>query len=404
MIEEFKIENHVLNEILETTNKFVLKIDESTKIINYNKNFKTYVNEFKYLNDLITYTHVDEFKSNLKKLNKENKILKFITNFSFKKSDVEDIPSTFSIILAFNKQEEIIVIAEEMSTLSHEDAKQYLSLVNDYSNASRELIKTKIILEEKNNELNELNEKLKEKVDSAVEKLRENDKILLKQTKDAAMGQMIDSIAHQWKNPLGAINILGQQLKLQYLVNQEPTKEEVIEVSDKINERVKFLIETLEEFRSFFRPKSTLKKVTINSLIDSIEILMKDELTKSDTTLIKQGLVNEKIKIIPNEFKHVLINLISNSIDAFIENDIENRKIIIEVEKKEKNIILLIKDNAGGVKQDILEKIFEANFTTKKEGKGTGIGLYMTKKIVDKLEAKISAYNIKKGLCFKIEL
>ena len=404
MIKEFNINNETLNEILNSSNKFILIINEDTKIIQHNKNFEIYIKDFPYLSDLITYTHIEDFKSKIKEIKTSKKNINFISNFSFNKLDVEDIPSTYSIILSLNNKNEILVIAEEQSALCHEDAKQYLSLVNDYSNKSRELLKTKFILEQKNNELNELNKNLKNKINSTITQLRQNDRILLKQTKDASMGQMIDSIAHQWKNPLGAISILGQQLKLQYLIDQNPTKEEIIEVSDKIKERVDFLIETLDEFRSFFRPKSSLKKVAVNSLINSVEILMKDELIKSETRITKTGLINEKIEIIPNEFKHVLINLITNSIDAFIEKSIKNREIIIDVKKENTNIVLLIKDNAKGVKESIINKIFEANFTTKKEGKGTGIGLYMTKKIINKLKGEISAYNEKDGLCFKIEI
>lgn len=404
MIKEFNINNETLNEILNSSNKFILIINEDTKIIQHNKNFEIYIKDFPYLSDLITYIHIEDFKSKIKEIKTSKKNINFISNFSFNKLDVEDIPSTYSIILSLNNKNEILVIAEEQSALCHEDAKQYLSLVNDYSNKSRELLKTKFILEQKNNELNELNKNLKNKINSTITQLRQNDRILLKQTKDASMGQMIDSIAHQWKNPLGAISILGQQLKLQYLIDQNPTKEEIIEVSDKIKERVDFLIETLDEFRSFFRPKSSLKKVAVNSLINSVEILMKDELIKSETRITKIGLINEKIEIIPNEFKHVLINLITNSIDAFIEKSIKNREIIIDVKKENTNIVLLIKDNAKGVKESIINKIFEANFTTKKEGKGTGIGLYMTKKIINKLKGEISAYNEKDGLCFKIEI
>ena len=404
MIKKFNINDETLNEILNSSNKFILIINEDTKIIQHNKNFEIYIKDFPYLSDLITYTHIRDFKTKMKEIKISKKNINFISNFSFNKLDVEDIPSTYSIILSLNNKNEILVIAEEQPALCHEDAKQYLSLVNDYSNKARELLKTKFILDQKNNELNELNKNLKNKINSTITQLRQNDKILLKQTKDASMGQMIDSIAHQWKNPLGAISILGQQLKLQYLMDQKPTKEEIIEVSDKIKEQVDFLIETLDEFRSFFRPKSSLKKVAVNSLINSVEILMKDELIKSETKITKKGLIDEKIEIIPNEFKHVLINLITNSIDVFIEKSIKNREIIIDVKKENKNIVLLIKDNAKGVKENIINKIFEANFTTKKEGKGTGIGLYMSKKIINKLKGKISAYNNKDGLCIKIEI
>ena len=108
------------------------------------------------------------------------------------------------------------------------------------------------------------------------------------------------------------------------------------------------------------------------------------------------------IKVIKNEFKHILLNLISNSKDAFIENNIQERKITITVTQNEKETVLEFKDNAGGIPQKILPHIFEANVTSKPEGKGSGIGLYMSKQIAQKMSAKLRVKNIAKGAMFTL--
>jgi signal transduction histidine kinase len=129
---------------------------------------------------------------------------------------------------------------------------------------------------------------------------------------------------------------------------------------------------------------------------------MKDELIKGQITVNIEGDENLQVNIIPNQFKHVLINLISNSRDAFKENNIKKRLINFVIENENNKPTLKVYDNAGGAKQEVIDNIFEANFTTKEIGKGTGIGLYMTKLIIDKIDGKIEAYNYEDGLCFKI--
>ncbi len=106
----------------------------------------------------------------------------------------------------------------------------------------------------------------------------------------------------------------------------------------------------------------------------------------------------------PNEFKHVLINLIQNSKDAFVQNNIEERIIKFDITKKENRVEINICDNAGGISEDVIDKIFTPNFTTKQEFNGTGIGLYLSKQILDKIDAKISSKNIPNGSCFTIVL
>lgn len=253
-------------------------------------------------------------------------------------------------------------------------------------------------------QLKQLNDHLQDEVDKTISELRQKDKMLLKQSKDASMGEMIDAIAHQWKTPLSIIRMLGQSIKLEYQLDTQPEIENIIESSTKIEEQVDHLLETLDEFRSFFRPKSTLQEVSVDTLINSVKILLKDELIKHTIQVTKNGELNIKVSIYPNEFKHVLINLITNSKDAFVEKQIKNRQINFHIIEQPRCVIIKMCDNAGGISEDILSKIFDPNFTTKEPSKGTGIGLYMTKQILDKVKAQIKVFNENNGACFEISI
>jgi len=389
------INKEILEKLFEHTDKLLLCINKDTKIIDYNETFEPY-SHIKYLNELITYTHLNEFTSNLNKLCEQTPVLKFMTNFSFDKNDIEDIPCTYQVIIYLSDEEHIYLLADPKPSLSHNDAKVYLSLVNDYSQTSRELTKTK-------NKLQKLNNNLEKEVEKAVTELRAKDEILLKQAKDAAMGEMIDSIAHQWKNPLSIINMLSQSINLEYELMDEPDIKHILAQSNKIQETVHHLVETLEEFRSFFRPNIPLQEVTLKEMIDSVHLLMKDQLVINSVQTNIIGDPTLTVKIIPNQFKHVLINLLNNSKDAFNEQNIENKLVEYEISKNGSKILLKIIDNAGGIPENIIDHIFEANFTTKAEGKGTGIGLYMTQQIIDKIGATIKVQNVKDGTCFCIE-
>jgi C4-dicarboxylate-specific signal transduction histidine kinase len=331
----------------------------------------------------------------IKNLNDEDRCDRFITNFSFDKNNIEDIPQTFKIIICLNEDGNISVLAEPIPSLSNDDAKMYLSLINEFSTTSRELTKTK-------SRLKKLNNNLQEEVEEKVKQLREKDIILLKQAKDAALGEMIDSIAHQWKGPLTIIKLIAESIKIDFEILNEINPDNLLSNLTKIDSHIDHLVETLDEFRSFFRPNINKEEVNLYQILKSVNTLMKDELIKGQITVNIEGDENLQVNIIPNQFKHVLINLISNSRDAFKENNIKKRLINFVIENENNKPTLKVYDNAGGAKQEVIDNIFEANFTTKEIGKGTGIGLYMTKLIIDKIDGKIEAYNYEDGLCFKI--
>lgn len=254
-----------------------------------------------------------------------------------------------------------------------------------------------------NDKLSQLNKNLNDEVKNQIDKLRKQDDILAQQTKMAMMGEMIDAVAHQWKQPLSAISISAQDIELKQEMGII-TPEDVTTKSVKIIEQVDHLTQTIDEFRGFFRPKTNVELVNIQSVIDGVLLLLKDVLIANNIEVNCIGDKSIDANIIPNEFKHVLINLINNSKDEFISKNIEIKTIKFELEKDYDNIILKVSDNAGGIPQDIIPHIFEANITTKEKGKGTGIGLYMTKNIIEKIGGTIVANNHLHGAEFIVSI
>jgi len=232
---------------------------------------------------------------------------------------------------------------------------------------------------------------------------KDKEKLLLTQSRLASMGKMIDSIAHQWLQPLNIVKMQSEMLEMDSIdgnITQDTISKYLYSQSNQIDH----LIETLNEFRGFFRPNYNLEITTYKNLVDSVLLLLKDSLVlntvKVEVNLDKKNTIN----VISNEFKHILINIINNSIDAFKDNDIkyDKRKITFNSYVENESTVLTICDTAGGISEDVINKIFTSNFTTKQTG--TGVGLYMSYQIIEKIKGTISVSNVDNGACFKIIL
>ncbi|MEA3384224.1 MAG: hybrid sensor histidine kinase/response regulator [Campylobacterota bacterium] len=244
---------------------------------------------------------------------------------------------------------------------------------------------------------------LEQKVQEQVDILRQKDKTLAYQSKLASMGEMIDAVAHQWKQPLNIINMRIDMLRYDYEDNNI-NKEYCEKLSSDIISQTSHMQNTLDEFRTFLRPDKQKKAFSIPLIIDKVLLLVKDEMLKYKIEIEKDIEENIEIDGIENEFKHLILNLISNSKDAFVENNIDNRKIRFKLYKNENKVILEISDNAGGIPKHIIDNIFEANVTSKSEGKGTGIVLYMSSQIIKKHNGGISVKNVENGSMFTVNI
>ena len=240
-------------------------------------------------------------------------------------------------------------------------------------------------------------EKLKQLNEELIEKNEMKEKLLIEQTKLATLGEMMDAVAHQWKQPLNIISSYASTLQLQKQLGI--MNDDLIEdVTDTIIKQINHLAITLDEFRKFFREDVSVEKVNIKRAISSVLELQKTFIDANNMEIQLKCSDDIHFDLIVTEFKHILINLINNACDAFIENLIEERFIFIDVTKDEKSLYVQVTDNAGGIPERIIPRIFEQNFTTKEKDRGTGIGLYMCQRFVQKANGEISVKNIKQEI------
>lgn len=255
----------------------------------------------------------------------------------------------------------------------------------------------------KTEELQELNKDLEKKVQVGIEENRTKDTLLAQQTKLASMGEMIGSIAHQWRQPLNSLHINIEMLEEDYedkLIDEKYLEEFI----HKNTQTLQFMSKTIDDFRNFFKVDKdkvdfdVRKKVTNTLTIQSAQFKNYNiQVNLNDETFKTNGF--------PGEFQQVILNIVNNSKDAMVENHIEHGKIDINIEVKGDVGIITIEDNAKGIPQDVIDRVFEPYFTTKEQGKGTGIGLYMSKMIVEKnMQGKLYVENINEGVRFIIEL
>ena len=237
-------------------------------------------------------------------------------------------------------------------------------------------------VEEKTKKLNEMNKNLEKMVEKKSNELIQKENILNHQSKMAAMGEMIENIAHQWRQPLSVIATAatGAKLKKDY---GNLNDDEFYETMNIINNSAQHLSNTIDDFRNFFSTEKEMSSFEINIPLEKVLYLIDSKFKSKNIVVIKN---TQKINILGliNEFIQVLLNIINNSLDAFEENNYENKFIFIDIYKEKENLVLKIKDNAGGIKEEIINRIFEPYFTTKHKSQGTGIGLYMSTEIIKK--------------------
>lgn len=229
--------------------------------------------------------------------------------------------------------------------------------------------------------------------------------MLEQQSRMAAMGEMIDAVAHQWKQPLNAISMIVDMLKMDFINKENIDDIYINELDSTVHTQIDHMVSTLNEFRNFLRPSTKNENFYIQTALDNVRILMQDELISQNIHL--DVTIDNSIEIFGNrnELKHLFINIINNAIDAFNERDIKAREIYIRCYKEiNNNIYIEIEDNAGGIPDNIINDVFKPNVTSKPEGKGTGIGLYMSTQIAEKNNGSINVHNSELGAFFTITL
>ena len=226
-----------------------------------------------------------------------------------------------------------------------------------------------------------------------------HERTLAQQAKLAAMGEMMDAVAHQWKQPLNAISMLTDILVSEY-GDGDVDEAYLKEYRETLWKQLDHLLNTLDEFRSFFRPNKEKAAFNLLKSIDAVLLLIHDEFMGKAITFEVDGDESIELYGVENEFKHIVLNILNNAKDAFIENEISPRMIKVTFHKQDEGVIMEICDNAGGIPDSVIHDIFKANVTTKSEGKGTGIGLYMSAQIAEKMDATLEVENTDEGACF----
>ena len=253
-------------------------------------------------------------------------------------------------------------------------------------------------------ELEELNQSLENKVKEEIEKNREKEQLLVQKSKFIALGEMISNIAHQWRQPLSELSSILMFIKFKYDINSLD-KETMNKKSKEADRVLEYMSHTIDDFRNFFMPKKEKEEFFLINSIEMVMGIISSTLLNYNIKIEISVDENIKIKTILNEYKQVLLNIIGNAKDVLIEKNIENPLIKIIAIEDDKSVVLFIEDNGGGILVEPKSKIFEPYFTTKEDSNGTGLGLYMSKIIVDKnMKGKLKVKNTKQGAKFSISI
>ena len=279
------------------------------------------------------------------------------------------------------------IFAYKIKSILDEELK---SIENLQNNLEKEIVN-------KTQELAKLNKSLEEKVKIEVEKNRQKDKKLIISSRFSQMGEAIYMIAHQWKQPLNAIVLMVGYIEI---LEREKnlTTNALQECIQAVKERVNYLVSTMHTFQNFFARDKQKENVEVNYLVNEVMKIMEVIL---DSKRIKFALnlkSNEKVDVYKNEVMQVVIDIIKNAIDEIEKKNIKNGFIKITTLGKK----IIIEDNAGGIPENIKDKIFDFHFTTKKNG--TGLGLYMSKIIIEEHHnGKLRVENTSNGSRFIID-
>ena len=257
-----------------------------------------------------------------------------------------------------------------------------------------------------NDDLKDLNSSLEQRIDEEVQKNREKEKQIFEQSKRAQLGEMIGNIAHQWRQPLSIISTSISSVQLQKELGSL-SDDELSHSIKKIMDTTQYLSKTIDEFRDFIASSDEVGDFILQDVLDKTLRVNEATFKSNHINLIKRYTETPvKMHSIPGEISQVILIIINNAKDILIERKIQEREVIISVTTDQNDkAVILIEDNAGGIQEDNLPKIFDPYFTTRHQSQGKGIGLYMCNTIVvQHLKGEINVSNGTKGALFSIEI
>lgn len=260
------------------------------------------------------------------------------------------------------------------------------------------------MLAEQKKQLLEINSTLEHRINEAVVELRKKDAMLIQESRLTAMGEMISSIAHQWRQPLNNIGLIVQGLQLAFKADDLSVEELDEDIADTMK-TLQRISETIDDFRNFFSFEKDKSTFIVNELVNRALVFAEPSLRVKGIKLT----VDEQPYIsalgYPNEYVQAFLNIILNARDVLIEQQVKSPVVTIRIFEENGHSTVIVRDNGGGIPEHVLPKIFDPYFTTKQQGKGTGIGLYMAKNIIEKhMGGRLTAVNVDGCAEFRIEL
>jgi len=321
-----------------------------------------------------------------------------------------------------NKLEELVqkrtselnetILKLEQEVMQRTRAEEALQKLNEeleirVAERTEELEKQREELAMQNEELQETYLELEMQTDErlrAIEDLREKERMLIQQSRQAAMGEMIGNIAHQWRQPLNNLGLMIQSLPLVHRTG-EFSQEYLGSVETKAMQMIRHMSQTIDDFRNYFKPDKEKVLFRVSGAIARTISLIEDSFKCHHIDIRIDATEDPVINGYPNEYSQVLLNILINSRDAFLERSVNVPRVTITVGTKNERAVVTIADNAGGIPEEIMNKIFDPYFTTKGPEKGTGVGLFMSKNIIERnMGGRLTARNMASGAEFRIEV
>ena len=256
--------------------------------------------------------------------------------------------------------------------------------------------------------LKSFNTELEKRVKYEIAKQQNQEKLMIHQSRQAAMGEMLESIAHQWRQPLNIIGLATVNIETQFALGQID-KDNFDEKINIITKNINYMSDTIDDFRDFLNPKKDMIEFEPKESIESVLSILSAQLDNYHINYSLNSECETTIYGVENEFKQVLIIILNNSKDAILQqkekDDSLDGKININISCQNNYATIKICDNGGGIKPDLIDQIFDPYFSTKQNANGTGIGLYIAKNIIEsRMRGNIQAKNIKDGCCFSISV
>jgi signal transduction histidine kinase len=340
----------------------------------------------------------------------QNGLKDFFDYLNHKKTDVKKID-----IKSKDEFNQMAMIINQNVSIIQNNIEQNEALIKNATKVLENIeegnLGTRLTKDTNNEALNELKfminnmiDNLEFKIQEEINKRLEQEQILIQQSKLASMGEMIGNIAHQWRQPLAQISAIHMNMKVTYDFDKF-TKEYMEMKIKEANKLTSYMSQTISDFQNFFKPQGEKEDFSIERACRDAYFILESSLKYHGIEVIFHIIEDATIFGYKNEYSQVILNILSNAKDILLERKIQNPKIDIEIKNGNNYALVKIKDNAGGVDSSIIDKIFEPYFTTRHQTQGTGIGLYMSKNIIERnMNGYINVTNIEDGALFTIKV